>query len=302
MPPSPKFAPSSQLLTTCELQRLLRVFRDAGVQRVRFTGGEPLIRADATELVATAAQQLALGVALTTNAVLLTRRRLAALRHAGLSAVNISLDTLCAHSFALLTRRSAATHSRVVAALHDALEEPSLAVKLNVVVMHPFNVAELPRFAALTEHHALDVRFIEYMPFDGNGWRDAAFVPYAHMLQALSRHFGRLQHERTHANDTAKYYRVPNFVGRIGFISSMTEHFCAGCNRLRLTADGALKTCLFGERELSLRDLMRRGASDLDLLHAIRTALLAKHYALGGKSDRFALAAAPNRSMVTIGG
>ncbi|KAI0561135.1 Molybdenum cofactor biosynthesis protein A [Gracilaria domingensis] len=299
MPLHPEYSPKPHLLTTPEVLRLIDVFRATGVDKLRLTGGEPLMRQDLPQIIAAASPHLP--VSITTNGVLLSRR-LPELMDAGLSAVNLSLDSLCPHTFSLLTRRPPATHARVLRALDDALQQPSLAVKLNVVVMSPINDSSLPQFAALTEHQPLDVRFIEYMPFDGNEWHHGSFVPYSHMVQNLARHYGRLQHEPTHAADTSKYYRIPGFAGRIGFISSMSDHFCAGCNRLRVTADGALKTCLFGEHELSLRDLMRNGASDHELLEAIRHALQLKNFSLGGKRDMHALAAADNRSMVRIGG
>lgn len=299
MPLNPQFAPKPHLLTTKEAIRLIDIFRLAGVTKLRLTGGEPLMRPDLPEILRHSAPNL--HTSITTNGVLL-QRRLNTLVDAGLKGVNLSLDSLSAHTFSLLTRRQPTMHTRVVDALYSALESPKLTVKLNVVVMSGINADEIPAFAALTQNFNLDVRFIEYMPFDGNRWHQAKFVPYSDMLNILARHYGRLEKVPTHENDTSKYYRIPGFTGRIGFITSMTNHFCAGCNRLRITADGALKTCLFGEHEVSLQDVMRSGGTDDQILEVARKALLAKDFALGGKGDMFGIAAGENRSMVRIGG
>lgn len=168
--------------------------------------------------------------------------------------------------------------------------------------MRGVNEDELISFARLTEHLCLDVRFIEYMPFGGNRWNERRFVGYAEMLQRLSEEFGSLQKVSDGQNDTSKHYRVPGFKGRVGFITSMSNHFCATCNRLRITADGNLKVCLFGREEVSLRDPMRDGASDEELGRIIDDALAGKHWKLGGSDDRHDIAAKPNRSMIRIGG
>lgn len=192
----------------------------------------------------------------------------------------------------------------MIRAIDDCVSA-GVATKVNVVVMRGVNDDELVDFVKLTEkHRRLDVRFIEYMPFDGNRWAHAKFLSYAAMLQEVARAFGRLEDTNVGASpgDTAKYYRVPGFKGRVGFISSMTDHFCAGCNRLRITADGNLKVCLFGKDEVSLRDLLRNGASDEEVEQVICKALQGKHFSLGGNKDMFAISQSENRSMVRIGG
>lgn len=176
------------------------------------------------------------------------------------------------------------------------------SVKVNVVVMRGVNEDELLSFAHLTQHLPLDVRFIEYMPFDGNRWNEHRFVGYAEMLERLAAEFGVLEKVLDGPNDTTKHYRVQGFSGRVGFITSMSDHFCASCNRLRITADGNLKVCLFGKEEVSLRDAMREGASDDEISCIIDDALAGKHWKLGGNADRHDIATKPNRSMVRIGG
>lgn len=295
-PPAP---PPPEHLTTEELLRLSRLFVSRGVNKIRLTGGEPLLRHDLVSIT----QQLAAlpglkCLAITTNGVTLSRS-LPRLLDAGLNSVNISLDTLCQHRFLFLTKRNG--HERVLRAIDDCVAA-QLPTKVNVVVMKGINDDELIPFVRMTEQKQVDVRFIEYMPFDGNRWAASKFVSYSSMLQTVAKAFGRLENVLTERGDTTKYYRVPGFIGRVGFITSMTNHFCSGCNRLRITADGNLKVCLFGKEEFSLRDLIRNGASDEQVESAIRRALFEKHFSLGGNKDMYDISRSDNRSMVRIGG
>lgn len=295
-PPAP---PPPEHLTTEELLRLSRLFVSRGVDKIRLTGGEPLLRHDLIDIT----QQLASlpGVrrlAITTNGVTLSRS-LPRLIDVGLNSVNISLDTLCQYRFQFLTKRKG--HDRVLRAIDECVDA-QLPTKVNVVVMKGINDDELVPFVRMTERKHIDVRFIEYMPFDGNRWAASKFVSYSSMLQTVAKAYGRLENVVTERGDTTKYYRVPGFLGRVGFITSMTDHFCSGCNRLRITADGNLKVCLFGKEEFSLRDLIRSGASDEQVEQAIRHALFEKHFSLGGNKDMYDISQSNNRSMVRIGG
>ena len=295
---TPPGTPAPHQLTQHEILRMSRIFVDNGVDKIRLTGGEPLLRPDIIPIARDLAQ-LPVQLGITTNALLL-HRCAEELWDAGVTHLNISLDTLEEASFEVLTKRRG--FQRVMKAIQLALDI-GFSTKLNVVVMNHVNDHELPSFVELTREQPLDVRFIEYMPFDGNRWAHPKFVSYAAMLQLVSRHYPQLQPLVTHANDTTKYYQVPGYQGRIGFITSMTDHFCAGCNRIRITADGNLKVCLFGSDEMSLRDMMReKHATDEQLLNAIETALAGKHFKLGGNEDMFAIAQSDNRSMVRIGG
>lgn len=296
---TPEAPPPPTHLTTPELLRVARLFASRGVTKIRLTGGEPLLRHDLVPVTRQLASIPGVStLAITTNAVTLSRV-LPRLLDAGLNSINISLDTLCPLRFELLTRRKG--HARVLRAIDECLAA-QLPTKVNVVVMNAINDDELVPFVQMTERVPLDVRFIEYMPFDGNRWSSSKFLSYAAMLQTVAKHFGRLENVLTHRGDTTKYYRVPGYAGRIGFITSMTDNFCSGCNRLRITADGNLKVCLFGKEEFSLRDLLRSGASDEDLDTAIRQALGLKHFSLGGNKDMYAISESENRSMVRIGG
>lgn len=238
-------------------------------------------------------------LSVTTNGMLLARKA-PALREAGVTGVNVSLDTLEEHKFTLLTRRTG--HARVLAALEHALEAGFEEVKVNAVVMRGVNDEELPAFVELTRDRPLHVRFIEYMPFDSNRWAEAGFVSYADMLQRVRSTHPTLAKLGDEPSATARAWRVPGYQGTVGFIASMSAPFCSGCSRVRLTADGNVKTCLFGEDEVSLRDVLRAGGSDADLLHVVHSALGRKHATLGGHGDRFGIRDAKNRPMILIGG
>ncbi|KAG2498518.1 hypothetical protein HYH03_003769 [Edaphochlamys debaryana] len=293
--------PGGQLLTTPEIMRLARLFVSAGVTKVRLTGGEPTLRKDLPELVGALGalrEQGLRSVGITSNGIVLGRQ-LPALQAAGLTAVNVSLDTLRPERFEVLARRPG--HGRVMESIRTAVGLGYDPVKINVVVMRGVNDDEVPAFAALTREQPLNVRFIEYMPFDGNVWSDRKMVPFAELLSRIQSAFPGQPLERLDdpRGEVAKNYRLQGHVGSVSFITSMTDHFCGDCNRLRLMADGSLKVCLFGASEVSLRDAMRGGASDQDLAAIIGAAVGRKKAAHAGMHS---LAAMPNRPMITIGG
>jgi cyclic pyranopterin phosphate synthase len=306
--------PSDRLLLSREEIRVLAaLFGKHGVDKVRLTGGEPLLRTDLVDIVS---DLTALGairqVGMTTNGVTL-KRKLPCLVQAGLTHVNISLDTLQPDVFEELTRRPGGGLTQVLSSVHLACEllpplqqqhQPQQRrVKLNVVVMKGVNDGELEDFCNLTRQLPLDVRFIEFMPFHDNGWNQGKFVSYAQMQTKLQ-HL-RLQRLQDGPNDTTKWWKLPqdDALGRIGFITSMSDHFCGTCNRLRLTADGKLKACLFGSSEVSLRDALRSGYSTESIEKLIHYAVQRKTFALGGHGSAQGIAKAnDNRPMTLIGG
>jgi cyclic pyranopterin phosphate synthase len=235
-------------------------------------------------------------LSLTTNGLLLVQK-LPALVRAGLSQVNISLDTLRADRFREITRRPGL--ERVIDAIHAALAAGIPEVKVNAVVMRNVNEDEVVDFVALTKDLPIEVRFIEYMPFTGNGWDTDAFVSYGEMEARVREAYPDLTAEAFDPHGTARHYFVPGHRGRVGFIASMSDAFCSGCNRLRLTADGNLKVCLFGSSEVSLRDAMRAGASDDELVELIDAAVDRKKAAHAGMLN---LPQIENRPMILIGG
>lgn len=289
--------PRAHLLTSEEIIRLAGLFADLGVTKIRLTGGEPLVRKDVVGLVEAIGRMDGIEtIAMTTNGLLLDRH-LTALKAAGLNLLNISLDTLREDRFLSITRRPGL--DRVLAAIDRAAAEGFNPVKVNCVVMKGMNEDELVDFVAFTADKPVEIRFIEYMPFGGNGWHDGDFLSYADMLDIIRKSFPGLTALEDGPHETSKTWQVPGHVGRVGFITSMSEQFCSGCNRIRITADGALKVCLFGSAEVSLRDLMRDGASDADLTEAIAGAIGRKKPAHAGMYE---IARSENRPMILIGG
>lgn len=294
---------SDSLLSRSEIYTLASLFHKHGIDKVRLTGGEPLLRKDLVDIVSDLSsldniQQ----VGMTTNGVTL-QRHLRPLVDAGLTHVNISLDSLQEKVFEDLTRRRGL--SQVLHSMEQACSLlPHGRVKLNVVVMKGINDAELQDFCLLTRKYPVDVRFIEWMPFHDNGWSQGRFVSYQDMLESVAPL--NLQRIEDGPNDTTKWYQLPDSTdstGRIGFITSMSQHFCGTCNRLRLTADGKLKACLFGASELSLRDALRGGHSEEMLEKLISYAVQRKTFALGGHGSAQGIAEAnDNRPMTLIGG
>ncbi|KAG9462571.1 hypothetical protein GDO78_013843 [Eleutherodactylus coqui] len=172
-------------------------------------------------------------------------------------------------------------------------------MQVNCVVMRGLNEDELLDFVALTEKQPLEVRFIEYMPFDGNKWNFKKMVSYQEMLDTIRQKWPELETVPTEIASTSKAYKVPGFQGQIGFITSMSDHFCGSCNRLRITADGNLKVCLFGNSEVSLRDWLRTGASEEELKQVIGAAVGRKKKQHAGM---FSISQMKNRPMILIGG
>jgi GTP 3',8-cyclase len=298
--------PNRLHLTTDELERVVQVLVGAGVDKVRLTGGEPLVRKDAVDVARRiGALPGVRALAMTTNALLL-ERHLPALWEAGLTHLTVSLDTLRPDRFQTLTLRDGlgTVLSAIDAALALGYGTTRRPLKVNTVVLRGQNddeVADLVAWAAAhsAETQRVELRFIEAMPFDGNGWGREVLVPWAETKEAVERRFGPLVPREDAPDSTARTFLVPGTHTVVGFVASMTAQFCAGCNRLRVTADGALKVCLFGGREVSLRDALRAGATDADILRLVQEALAGKHAAHAGLD---VLAEQPNRPMVAIGG
>lgn len=233
-----------------------------GVTKIRLTGGEPTVRPDIIPLMQQIGSLKSQGLrelALTTNGISL-HRKLDSMVEAGLTGLNISLDTLDPFQFQILTRRKG--FEAVMKSIDRVLEMNQLGaglkLKVNCVVMRGINDREIVPFVELGREKDIEVRFIEYMPFDGNKWSERKMLPYQEMVDIIREKYPGLRKVRGHLNDTSKTYEVPGFVGKVGFITSMTHNFCGTCNRLRITGDGNLKVCLFGNSEVSLRDLIRK--------------------------------------------
>uniref|UniRef100_UPI00398E3F91 molybdenum cofactor biosynthesis protein 1 isoform X2 n=1 Tax=Pristiophorus japonicus TaxID=55135 RepID=UPI00398E3F91 len=291
-----KLTPRSQVLTTEEIVTLAGLFVREGVDKIRLTGGEPLIRPDVVQIVTRLRELEKLKtIAVTTNGINLARL-LPGLQEAGLNLLNVSLDTLVPAKFEFIARRRG--FHKVMEGINKAIDLGYNPVKVNCVVMRGLNEDELLDFVKLTEKKPLDVRFIEYMPFDGNKWNFKKMVSYQEMLGTIQQRWPELELLPSGTSDTAKAYKVPHFQGQIGFITSMSEHFCGSCNRLRITADGNLKVCLFGNTEVSLRDVLRSGATEEAILEIIGAAVGRKKQQHAGM---FNISQMKNRPMILIG-
>lgn len=293
-----QFMPSAWLMSAEEIQTLAEVFVEMGVQKIRLTGGEPLVRKDVGTIIESLGK-LPTTLTLTTNAVFVDQY-LDTMKEAGVRSLNISLDTLQEDRFKTITRRD--HFKKTLDNIHLLLAE-GFSVKLNMVVMRDLNVEEVNDFVELTRDEPnLHVRFIEFMPFNGNEWDFSRMVSFKDMLDTIG---GRFEFEALpgEANDTARCFRILGGKGTFGIISTITNHFCAGCNRIRLTADGKLKNCLFDTEEVDLLAALRRGE---DVRPLIRAHFQAKHFAHGGHSDFTEQGAKAeyetNRTMIAIGG
>ena len=316
--------PTEATLSDEEILHLVDLFVGGGVNKIRLTGGEPLLRPTLAHLIENISQNHPTvdSVGITTNGLTL-QRQLPTLLDAGLTHANISLDTLMEDRFVDITRRKGL--NKVLTAIDNAVDsfagrygtDVPGRIKINCVVMKGFNDDELRDFVMLTKDRKVDVRFIEWMPFNDNGWSKGRFLGYADMFKRIRGEGGasdngdanttaplNLQRLSDGPNDTTKWWSVPGHLGRVGFITSMSNNFCGTCNRLRITADGQLKVCLFGSKEVSLRDAMRDPSTtreDMELL--VGAAVSRKTFALGGHGDAEGIRKANNnRPMTLIGG
>jgi len=283
MPPKGiAFKPRAEILTYEEIVRVVRASASLGVRKVRLTGGEPLVRSDLVKLVSAIVSIPDIEeVSLTTNGLLLDRYA-EPLARAGLRRVNVSLDTLRPDRFHRITRGG--DLEQVWCGIHDAEKADLRPIKLNVVVVRGLNDDELCDLARLTLDHDWHVRFIELMPFrEEVDWgpempsSGRRYVPLAEMLERLEP-LGELMPAGDEVNGAgpARYRRIPGARGTLGFISPVGFHFCDGCNRLRLTADGHIRPCLLGDEELDVRTALRASASDNELLALLREATCIK--------------------------
>jgi cyclic pyranopterin phosphate synthase len=292
-----EFTPASRLMQKEELETLAKIFVSLGVNKIRLTGGEPLVRKDAGEIIL-ALSKLPVKLTMTTNGSRL-HEYVDILEQAGMHSLNISLDTLQPEKFQLITRRN--QFDKVYNNIQLLLKK-DFHVKVNMVVMKGLNDNEIPGFVEWTKQQPVHVRFIEFMPFAGNRWTSNKVFTLHEMLQVIKEKYEveRLQDEK---NATAKGYRVPGHAGTFAIISTMSANFCSTCNRIRLTADGKMKNCLFAEKETDLLTPLRRGEDVVPLIHQnIRS----KAKELGGQFTTDFEHLHPeeihNRSMITIGG
>ncbi|WP_158863295.1 GTP 3',8-cyclase MoaA [Leifsonia sp. AG29] len=290
--------PRDELLTASEIARLVGIgVRDLGVREVRFTGGEPLMRADLAEIIGlSAAAAPGVDLSITTNGIGLDHR-IGALVEAGLTRVNVSLDTVDRAHFAELTRRDRLPAVLAgIRAAHDAGLSP---LKLNAVMMRQ-TLADAPDLLGWAVDNGFLLRFIEQMPLDADhAWVRDNMVPAAELLEVLGNRFELTEAGRDDPSAPAEEWLVDGGPATVGIIASVTRSFCAACDRTRITAEGTVRSCLFGDDETDLRGLLRSGAPDAEIARWWRAAMWGKQKGHGIDSAAFA---PPVRSMGAIGG
>ena len=292
--------PKSEILTYEEMTRIARVATEMGIEQIRLTGGEPLVRRDVPELVRMLRPLPGLrSLSLTTNGTRLPQL-VQPLAEAGLTRINVSLDSLIPHKFFQMARRDAL--ASVLAGLEALEAYPQIhPIKVNAVAMKGFTEEEVLSFAALARRKPYIIRWIEFMPLDADQiWRKEDILTGGEILAIIEAEYGKMiPITDGDKAETARKYRFADGIGELGFINPVSEPFCASCDRIRLTAEGGLRTCLFSQEETDLRAIVRGGGSDADLAAAIREAVWhkeLKHF-IGDKRFK-----RTKRSMSMIGG
>ncbi|MEX1138536.1 MAG: GTP 3',8-cyclase MoaA [Bacteroidota bacterium] len=288
-----------ELLSYEELARVTKIFSELGVTKVRLTGGEPLMRKDLHLLVGYIAGLKGLkDIALTTNGFFLAEQA-AALAKAGLQRINVSLDSMDPVKFGVMTRRD--YFHKVWEGLEEVQRLGLGPIKVNAVLIRGINDGEIPAFADLARSKPFIVRFIEFMPIGADdGWTPERVVSTREIIERVEHHTGvRLMPVESPGSQPADRFRFEDGRGEIGFISSVSEPFCGNCNRVRITSDGKLRTCLFSLGETDLRELLRGGASDDEIKASIHDAVLKKEAGHLINQPGFVR---PERTMSQIGG
>jgi cyclic pyranopterin phosphate synthase len=294
----PPLKPKSEILSFEEIERLVRLSVDAGIEKIRLTGGEPLLRQNLEALVARLAPLPGLkDLAITTNGFLFAKKG-AALKAAGLKRVSFSMDSLNRENFQKMTGRDGL--NEVLAGIRLARDLGLNPVKVNAVIIRGLNDHEIEDLAEFAMRENISLRFIEFMPLDSSrGWLKDMVVPGREILQRLISRFGLNPVSSNNSSETAKRWAFPGSAAEIGIIAPVTEPFCGHCNRIRLTADGKIRTCLFSISEHDLKRMLRGGADDRTILAKIRAIVWQKE-------DRHHIGEAdfqqPARSMSCIGG
>ena len=290
----------SEFMSNEELLEIARVFTDLGVNKIRLTGGEPLVRKNVEHIIDELGK-MPVNLAITTNAILVDRY-INRFKAAGINTVNVSLDSLNRNRLHAITRKD--YYSKIINNIHLLIDQ-GFHVKVNMVVMKGVNDDELVDFVAWTKDLPIHVRFIEFMPFIGNQWSKDKALNYAEMTDKIEQVYGSNQISKLtdHINDTTKGYKIEDYCGTFSFITSISNPFCGGCNRIRLTADGKIKNCLFSNFETDLLTPLRQGKEIKSLI--FKSIYLKKKLRAGLEtSEKFnnTFNHRNNRTMVAIGG
>jgi len=255
-----KYLPKKELLSFEEIQRVVSILAEMGITKIRLTGGEPFARADLMQLIEKIVHTPGINdVHITSNGVLM-HEHVKELKALGIASVNLSLDTLNAERFKKITRRD--EFNKTWAALQSLLEN-KIPVKINSVVMDGKNIEDIIPLVELTRNENISVRFIEEMPFNGEGNHYPKLNwTYKRILEHIKTAFPDLEKVNDPENTTAYHYQVPGFKGNVGIIAAFSRTFCGSCNRIRITAQGILKTCLYDDGVLNIKNILREGKSD----------------------------------------
>ena len=293
-------SPKKELMTADEVAAIAQTFVNNGVNKIRLTGGEPLLRKDFPEIIEKLSQ-LETEISITTNGILIDRH-IDVLKQFNVKKINLSLDTLVAAKFNTITLRN--QFEKVIDNLHLLLNN-DFKVKVNVVLIKGFNDNEIIDFINLTEFLPVSIRFIEFMPFAGNQWDRSKMVSQKEILDQVSAHFSESNLEKLEdeKNFTAREFKIKNHLGSFGIISSITNPFCDGCNRIRLTANGKIKNCLFSNSETDLLTAYRNGdAIETIIASAIKNKKKVRAGMTTLEDVDNPVLNQDNRSMIAIGG
>lgn len=294
-----RYMPKKELLTFEEIIRLVSLMASMGISKIRLTGGEPFVRNDLMQLITRMAEIPGVcDLHLTTNG-LLTAPHIPELKRLGIASINLSLDTLDRNRFNTITRRDEFANTWKTLNLILANEIP---LKVNMVVMDGKNTQDIVPMAGLTRQNDVTVRFIEEMPFNGDGRPTSLLWTHKKIFEQLKQHFPAIYKINDPDNSTAFHYKIPGYKGKLGIIAAFSRTFCGTCNRIRVTAQGVLKTCLYDDGILDIKNLLRSGIEDdgikEKLIHAFRHRAKDGFEAEGKRKDHHTA----HESMSTIGG
>jgi molybdenum cofactor biosynthesis protein A len=294
-----QYLPKKALLTFEEIERLIYIVASLGISKIRLTGGEPFVRTDLMQLIRRIVATKGINsLHLTTNGIL-TRPHIAELKELGIASINLSLDSLDRERFRTITRRDEFDNTWQTL---QQLIASNIPVKINAVVMEGKNIDDLIPMVELTRHHPISVRFIEEMPFNGEGNHYPQLTwTYKKILAWIQQHYPNLEKMIDDPHATSYTYKVPGFQGDVGVIAAFSRTFCGTCNRIRVTAQGVLKTCLYDDGVLNIKDLMRSGVSDEGIKVELQKAF-AKRPKDGFEAESYRKNKSVHESMSTIGG
>jgi len=295
-----EFIPHSEILRYEEIAEIVSIFSEFGVDSVRLTGGEPLVRRGLESLILQIKERGIEEVSLTTNGSLLSEKA-KLLKSYGLDRVNISIDTLDPEKFAYITGTDdKEILFKVIKGLETSLEAGLTPVKVNTVLIRGFNDSEIEDFIRFSENYGIEVRFIELMPVGGEFFTKENFIPASEIKRFIEERFGKLIPVKTRKRGPAKSFKIEGTGAVVGFIPSVSEHFCNSCNRLRLTSDGKLRLCLMRDREIDLKSILRSSFYSKETLRKVIAEALIEKRGVNGIEALKSIGC--ERKMFTIGG